>query len=207
MSTHAALNATEAKTESVSSNNELRSLLAEVKAVAEEARKEFGHLTPQQLNWKPSADEWSIGQCFDHLIKTNETFYPDVARLIRGEKRKTFWERVPFLSNFWGSMIIKRARPDATMKSKAPRVFMPSSSEIDGRVIEKFVAHQDELTEKLKATEKMDLRRTKVTSPVAKFVTYSLMDAYTILVFHERRHFMQAQRVLQAEGFPRSQDN
>ena len=37
----------------------------------------------------------------------------------------------------------------------------------------------------------------------AKFVTYSLMDAYTILVFHERRHFMQAGRVLQAEGFPR----
>jgi len=204
MSTRAALSDKEVKAKAVSANNELHSLLAEVKALAEEARKEFGHLTPRQLNWKPSADEWSIGQCFDHLIKTNETFYTDLARLIRGEKRKTFWERLPLLSNFWGSMIIKRARPDTVTKSKAPRVFMPSGSEIDGGVIEKFVAHQGELRERLKATEKLDLRRTKVTSPVAKFVTYSLMDAYTILVFHERRHFMQAERVLQAEGFPRS---
>ncbi len=207
MSTRAALENSEIKAGAVSSNTELHSLLEEVKAVAEDSRRDFGHLTPQQLNWKPSADEWSIGQCFDHLITTNETFYPDVLRLMRGEKRPTFWERLPLLSNFWGSMIIKRARPEATAKSKAPKVFAPSNSEIDGGIIAKFVAHQDELIEKLKATGKLDLRRTKVTSPVAKFVTYSFWDAYTILVFHERRHFMQAQRVLEAEGFPRSQEN
>lgn len=201
MSTQAALGKTELK--AVSSKSELQGLLEEVKAVALDARREFGQLNAQQLNWKPSAEEWSIGQCFDHLITTNESFYPDIALLMSGEKRATLWERLPFLSDFWGSMIIKRARPDAAAKSKAPKVFLPSMSEIDRGIIEKFVAHQDELIEKLSATGKLDLRRTKVTSPVARFVTYSLMDAYTILVYHERRHFQQAERVMRAEGFPR----
>jgi hypothetical protein len=41
-----------------------------------------------------------------------------------------------------------------------------------------------------------------VTSPLAKLVTYTLGDALRILVTHERRHFEQARRVTQAQGFP-----
>ncbi|MBC7909408.1 MAG: DinB family protein [Pyrinomonadaceae bacterium] len=187
-----------------SSHAELNGLLNEAQAVTVETQREFGQLNAEQLNWKPSAEEWSIGQCFEHLIMTNETFYPDLDELLSGEKRRTFWEQLPLLPGLFGKLIISRVRPDSGKKSKAPKVFAPSQSEIDSRVIEKFVAHQNELAEKLRATEKMDLRRVKVTSPVAKFVTYSLLDAFTILVFHERRHFQQAQRVLAANGFPRS---
>jgi hypothetical protein len=43
-----------------------------------------------------------------------------------------------------------------------------------------------------------------VTSPAvsAGFVTYSLLDAYRIIVVHEQRHFQQAKRVTDERGFP-----
>ena len=53
-----------------------------------------------------------------------------------------------------------------------------------------------------RATAGANLRGLKVTSPVSGVATYSLLDAYRIVVAHERKHFEQARRVTQKEGFP-----
>jgi len=52
---------------------------------------------------------------------------------------------------------------------------------------------------------KLDLRKVIITSPVASFATYSLLDAYKILVAHERRHMTQAKRVMETDGFPKDE--
>lgn len=207
MSESVRLENSEPKMSAESSSDEVRDLLREAQAVTEETLKEFGQLSGQQVNWKPGADEWSIGQCFDHLITTNETFFPQIDQVIKGEKRQTFWESLPLLPGFWGREIVKRARPGSASKLKAPKAFAPSLSAVDDGIVGKFVAQQSKLIEKLEATKGMDLERIKVTSAVSRVVTYSLLDAYRILVFHERRHFMQAQRVLASAGFPRSAEN
>ena len=54
----------------------------------------------------------------------------------------------------------------------------------------------------MKATEHLNLEKIVVTSPAAAAITYSLMDAYRIIVVHEQRHFQQAKRVIQESGFP-----
>jgi hypothetical protein len=42
-----------------------------------------------------------------------------------------------------------------------------------------------------------------ITSPFASVMVYILLDAFRLIVAHERRHFAQAQRVMEADGFPR----
>src|SRR5919112_472867 len=123
--------------------NELDALVGELGAITSEAREVFGALDAAQLNWKPSAERWSVGLCFDHLIKTNSTFFADMERVAAGTHKSSAWARV-------------------------------------------------------------DLRRTMVTSPVAAVATYSLLDAYRIVVAHERKHFEQARRVTEEAGFPRA---
>jgi hypothetical protein len=49
----------------------------------------------------------------------------------------------------------------------------------------------------------LDRERTIVTSPLLRWVTYSLDDCLTILVVHEKRHFLQARRVMEVGGFPK----
>lgn len=181
---------------------ELGGMLDELRAIGEDARKVFGRLSPAQLNWKPSAEQWSVGQCFDHLIKTNRCFFPDMERVASGAYRSSLWGRVSPLSGFFGRLILKALDPEKGRKTKAPRVFEPASSDVAEDVIEQFAGHQEELSGRMRATAGADLRGLKVTSPVSPVATYSLLDAYRIVVAHERKHFEQARRVTRAEGFP-----
>lgn len=170
--------------------------------VAEDAQRVFSGLTNEQLNWKPSAERWSVAQCFDHLITTNRDYLTIVDDVLKGQKKSSVWQKLPVLPGFWGKILIKSLDPASTRKVRAPKRFQPAQSAVPGTIIEDFVAHQDQVIEKMKATANLDLERIVITSPVASVVTYSLMDAYRIIVVHERRHFQQAQRVTEESGFP-----
>ena len=183
-------------------NGEIDGLVAELRAVGEEASKLFGRLSPAQLNWKPSAGQWSVGQCFDHLVVTNSCFFPDMRKVAAGEYKSSLWGRVSPLSGFFGRLILKALDPEKGRKTKAPRVFEPARSDVDAGVIARFVQHQSEVADLMRATGGADLRGLQVTSPVSPVATYSLLDAYRIVVAHERKHFEQARRVTQSEGFP-----
>ena len=52
---------------------------------AVEAQKTFGDLSPEQINWRPSETGWSIAQCFDHLIKSNELFFDELDLIADGK--------------------------------------------------------------------------------------------------------------------------
>src|SRR2546423_15307237 len=79
-------------------NGELGGVLEELKAVADDAQKVFGGMTPAQLNWKPSAEQWSVGQCFEHLIRTNRGLLPALEQSARGEHTPTLLQCVSPLS-------------------------------------------------------------------------------------------------------------
>lgn len=181
---------------------ELANLIAAANNVASEAKSVFGNLSVAQLNWKPSSDRWSVAQCFDHLITTNAGYFPVVENALARNKR-TFWESLPVLPRLTGKMLIKSLDPATTRKIKAPKKFQPSQSDIRATVVDDFVAQQAQVVQKMRATEHLDLEGTIVTSPIAAPVTYSLMDAFRIIVVHEQRHFQQAKRVMQESAFPK----
>jgi hypothetical protein len=183
-------------------SSEIYGLVAELQEIAADAVKVFGRLSPAQLNWKPSAEQWSVGQCFDHLITTNATFFPVMERVASGEHRNGLWARVSPLSGFFGRFIIGALDPEKGRKIKAPRAFLPASSDVGADVIDRFAQNLSEVAERMRATEGVDLRRTVVTSPAMALVTYSLLDVYRIFVAHARKHAEQARRVTQTEGFP-----
>jgi hypothetical protein len=64
--------------------------------------------------------------------------------------------------------------------------------------------HIDDLNKRVESCSSVDRTETIVTSPFLGVFTYSLEDAYTVLVEHTRRHFRQAKRVTEAEGFPKA---
>src|SRR5215216_3376545 len=181
---------------------DLSSLMTAANDVADEARTTFDHLTPTQLNWKPSAERWSVAQCFDHLLTTNKGYFPPIEGVLAGIK-PTFWQRMPGLPGLAGKLLIKSLDPKSTRKIKAPQKFQPAQSDISASVIDDFVDQQTRIVEKMKSTEHLDLEKIIITSPVASAITYSLMDAYRIIVVHERRHFEQAKRVTEEAAFPK----
>jgi hypothetical protein len=185
-------------------NAELDGLIQSAGTIAAEVRSSFGKLSAEQLNWKPSAERWSIAQCFEHLITSNKGYLPIIEHVRKGKKKSTVWERLPVLPGLAGKLLIKSLDPASTRKLKAPKSFQPAQSNISTAVIDDFVALQGELVEGMKSTSHLDLEKIMVTSPALSFVAYSLMDAYRIIVVHEQRHFQQAQRVAAEPNFPHS---
>lgn len=174
-----------------------------LKDISEAVKKTFGEFTPDQLNWRPSAEKWSVAQCFEHLITINSTYFKTLDRIAEGKQETTTWQKISPLSGFFGKQLIKYLSPESVKKLKAPAKAQPSKSNIDAGIIEKFVGHQAELIERIKKIPaEVNTEKLIITSPLAKFVTYSLADAFKIIEVHERRHFQQAERVLQSEGFP-----
>lgn len=180
---------------------DLANLIAAANNIANETKSTFGNLTPLQLNWKPSADRWSVAQCFDHLLTSHEGYLPIIDNVLAGKKR-TVWERMPLLPGLAGKMLIKSLDPANTRKMKARKAFTPAQSDIKASVINDFVDQQGKIVEKMKATDHLDLEKIVITSPVLAVITYSLMDAYRVIVVHCQRHFQQAKRVMDESGFP-----
>jgi len=181
--------------------SDLPTLISQVNSIAQETEATFGKLSSSQLNWKPSPERWSVAQCFDHLFTSTKGYFPIIESVLAGQKR-TLWQRVPLLPGFWGSLLVKSMDPSSTRKVKAPKKFQPAQSDLSSAVINGFIDQQNELAEKMKATEDLDLERIIIGSPVTSAITYSLMDAYRLIVVHEWRHFQQAKRVTEENGFP-----
>lgn len=180
----------------------IRSITSDLSQVADDARAAFGAMSAEQLNWKPAENSWSIGQCFDHIIKTNHEFYPEFERLAAGKRRNSFWENWSPLTSWCGRFLINAVMVDSK-KSKAPSNRVVPPSEIDADIIDQFAKHIDEVNQKVEACAAADRQKTVVTSPFLKLLTYTLDDAFTVLVEHTKRHFRQAMRVTEAESFPR----
>jgi hypothetical protein len=179
----------------------LPDLITEANEVASETKSTFGRLTPAQLNWKPAPERWSVAQCFEHLLTTNKGYFPSIEGVIAGIK-PTFWQRMPVLPGLAGKLLIKSLDPKSTRKIKAPKKFQPAQSDIRASVLDDFLDLQSKIVEKMKATEHLDLEKIIIASPVASAITYSMIDAYRVIVVHERRHFEQARRVTEEASFP-----
>jgi len=184
-------------------NLTLTQIYDEAEVIAGDAKAHFGQLNSRQLNWKPAADSWSVAQCLDHLISINREYYPTFNGILNGEHRLALIHRLPFLPAMFGRMMVKALSPNAQRKFKAPGSAQPSSSSIDPQIVDRFITHQLQTLAKMRSLEDRDPARIIITSPFASAVVYSLLDAFRLIVAHERRHFAQAQRVMEADGFPR----
>lgn len=182
-------------------DDRIASITSELRKVAQDAEESFGVLTAEQLNWKPAEKSWSVGQCFEHVIKTNHQFYPEFDKLAAGTRTNSFWENWSPFTGFFGRFLV-RAVTDDSKKAKAPSKSIVPPSEIDADIIERFARHIDEVNQKVEACAAADRAKTVVTSPFLVVFTYTLEDAYTVLVEHTKRHFRQAKRVTEADGFP-----
>lgn len=180
----------------------LTEVVAELSAIARDTESAFGPLDQGQLNWRPAATSWSVGQCLDHLLTVNREMFKSIDAAMDGSRPPTVWQRLPILPGVFGSMLIKSQMPEAKRKFTAPRKAVPSASAIDPRIVERFIAYQHDAATRIRSFDGRDVARIIMVSPFVSFITYSVLDGCRLIVTHERRHFEQARRVTQAPGFP-----
>src|SRR5215216_2499488 len=88
--------------------------------------QKFARLSPSQLNWKPDASKWSIGQCLDHLIVSNKTYFASFEKLIYHRYRLSFFQKLNPFKKLLGLMVKNSIGPEPKRKLTAPKIFQPS---------------------------------------------------------------------------------
>ncbi len=184
------------------SPNLLQTIISESEASNAAASELVTDLNEEQLNWKPGADKWSIAQCLDHLAVSSSKFDQYFESALRRARSKWPVAATPgYRPTRMGAWLIKQIEPVTGRNLPAPKVFRPSSSDIQG-ALQKFLDQQETFLNFVRGADGVDFNKTRLRSPVTPFMRYSLADAFVITVVHTRRHLGQARKVRETPGFP-----
>ena len=169
---------------------------AQLARTAADVRASFGHLDSVALNWRPSPGAWSVAQCLDHLVQANRELCAAMSDACDPATPRTIWQKLPVWPGLFGRLLITTQGPSATRKFTAPKAAVPSASDIDAGVIDRFVESHAAIAGVIRSLAGRDPARVIMISPFVKFITYSVLDALRLIAAHERRHYEQACRVL-----------
>lgn len=178
----------------------LRKLLADVATTTAETEHLRAALSDAQCVWKPEPGVWNVLECFHHLIVTDELYYPRLRAAI--EKAGRGESSAPFRPSFFAKTFIHYVSPESKRKVKTLRAFEPPPALTDVAVLQQFIDHQDDLAALIRRADGINLNRGKFSSPVSRLIRFSVGEALTMLVVHQRRHLQQARRLTQRPDFP-----
>ncbi len=178
-------------------NSKLTQWQTEIDNISHDFAKQFGKLSSEELNWKPNAHTWSIAQNIDHLITVNETYYPIVTAIRKGNYKLPFIARFSFITNFFGKFILKAVEPERKKRIKTFSIWEPEVENIDADIVNKFVIHQQQLKDFFNNCSDLIEKQTIIASPANRNIVYNIETAFDIIIAHEKRHFNQAKETLQ----------
>src|SRR5947207_9780731 len=161
--------------------------------VARDAQATFGELDARQLNWRPGATQWSVAQCFQHLLTAN-TLILRAADTAFGKSRRSVWQRLPLLPALFGSLLIRSQAPNTRGKFTAPVRAQPTASEIPADIIQRFVDEHLQVVEWMQPLDAREASRTIMVCPFTKVGIYSDLDGLRLVVVYGRPHFYPARR-------------
>jgi hypothetical protein len=74
----------------------------------------------------------------------------------------------------------------------------PYGSDLDKATIEKFNKQQEQLLDLLSKAAGVSLTRTKTAISISKLIKLKLGDTFRVVIYHNQRHLVQAQKALAA---------
>lgn len=153
-------------------------------------------LSPEQLKFKASADSWSIAQCVEHILLTEDAFMGMIRQSLQTAADSSKKKEVSFTDEG----IIKTV-PDRTNKVKTFDALQPTGKYTTAdEAINTFSGTREKNIGFAETTQE-DLRNHFITLP-----GLGTMDTYQALLFmsgHCRRHVAQMEEVKNADGYPK----
>ncbi len=180
----------------------LQKFLSEAPLLIETATKQFGGLSEKQINWKPSEEKWSIGECIDHLDVTHKLYSYQIKGLqpLIDDSSKGLFK---FKHTFSGRMLLKYVDPDSPKKVKTFKIFKPSMRQINTNIIRSFCEEVETMISFAEKLHGADLTKIKISSPVTKLLRMNVGDAFLTNLFHDKLHLNQAEKTKDETNFPK----
>ncbi|MBX3174714.1 MAG: DinB family protein [Gemmatimonadaceae bacterium] len=190
-------------TQRSASSQQLHELLAESEAV--QARFDALDLRVSDTRWsqRPAPERWSVAECVAHLNLSSEAMLPLLhAALAAARKLPAIGARRysgTMLGRFLRLMLGPAPRLGQRVigGTRTPAAFVPGGSLPRHEVAAAFRQHLLHERELIRESEGLAIDRAMIESPFAAGAQYDAWSALRIVVRHELRHLVQAERALE----------
>jgi hypothetical protein len=158
-------------------------------------------LSPEQLNWKPAEDLWSVGQCLQHLYVANDVYLPAIANALDDRPPSPVQDITPGWLGRW--FIRNYIEPSSRGKrARAPRKIAPAQ-QVDPSILDLFLRSNDAARDLVCRAGAYDINRIRFRNPFVPLLRFTVGTGLEIVWRHQRRHLLQAERIKQTATFPR----
>ena len=177
-------------------------LMAELDAADETAKELVTGLTPEQLNWHPGLNAWSVGECLEHLCRTNEVYLPAISSSLLGKPSSAVPEITPGWFGRWFISSYVEASPN-TKRAAAPKMIVPSAR-VESSVLDRFLRSNQAARELVRHASNYDVNRIRFRNPFIPIIRFTVGTGLEIVSKHEPRHLLQAGCAKGSSAFPAS---
>lgn len=137
-----------------------------------------------------------MGEIFEHLCITDGLYEAPLRALLTAERERTTPRKSPvWRPTIWGRLLLWSLNPANTRKSQAPPAFRLTAAP-RARVVEAWLAQAETTRALMREADGLNLRRLKLSSPVARVIRLNAGDAFAILATHAERHMGQVRRTI-----------
>ncbi len=177
-------------------------LLSETDKADKSAQELVVGLTTEQLNWQPTHGAWSVGQCVEHLAAASDLYLPPIADALAGQPSGVAQEIKPGWFARW--FIRSYIEPSPRGKrASAPNRIAPGSH-VDLSVLERFMSDNRIFRDLVRRASDYDVNSIRFRNPFIPALRFTVGTGLWIVAAHQRRNLLQAARVKQSEGFPKT---
>lgn len=157
--------------------------------------REVEELTPEQLKFKPSAEKWSISQCLEHIVLTEQILFAMAKDSLAGPANPARRNEVKITSDQLIAGIL-----DRSFQAKAPEGLQPAGKYSQaGAALKDFESQRKGIRAFLSQVDIDKLKDHVSDSP------FGPINAYHSLLFiagHTGRHTLQIAEVKSHPDFP-----
>lgn len=174
---------------------QLSDLSSQVQRIVENAKALVQRVGDEQCAKRPSADKWSIAECFGHLNLTLEPYFPIWQQAFQDHSSDTATDGRAYKLDMIGRVFVWLLEPPVRFKFPAPKNFQPQTIHSMHEVLPTFLNNQQRLLQTISNAYGRPIDRIKIESPADRRMKYSIWSSFCLMTAHERRHLWQAERV------------
>jgi DinB family protein len=182
--------------------SELQELLRQIDAIKADGHAVCAGLSEAQFNWRPGEGRWSIAECLVHLNRSVAATLPAFDRAIADGRAKGRMAKgeAPSRYSWFSRWMIGSMEPPPKRRMKTFPIFaVPvGGTHAVTRVLPEFLAMRDQLAERVRRADGLDLTGNRTVSPVTRLLRMPLGAYLQFVIAHERRHLWQARQVRNA---------
>ncbi len=155
----------------------------------------------KELNRKENPGSWSVLECIEHLNLYGDFYLPEIRRRIA--EGVSAGPAPEFKSGLLGNYFAVSMLPkEGTLnKMKTFKDKDPAGSSLNKEVLRRFTDQQKEMLDLLNMARKVNLTRVKTAISISWLLKLRLGDTFRVVIYHNQRHILQAERVLRKQSF------